>query len=358
VGITGSVGKTTTVGICAGVLEERFVTARSAESWNAEIGVAFTLLALTPLHQVAVIEMAMRGLGQMRELAEMARPRVGVVTNIADTHLELLGSRARIADAKAELLETLPPEGVAIVNGDDAFAPRLLRDVRCRIIRFGAAPDADVRATTASSSARGCRFTLHLGGQQADVSMPVVGTHHVQNALAAASVGLAMGLTLAEIRAGLGKAHVAKMRQEVVVLDDDVMLIDDSYNASPQSMAAAFDVLQQIGGARRRVLVLGEMLELGPEAAAFHREVGDLAASLGPAGVVVVGPHARWYLEGAAWRALPAPATAWAATSLEAVTVVKRLIRSGDVVLVKGSRGIEMEHIVAALRAGPVLSHP
>ncbi len=357
VGITGSVGKTTTVGMCARMLEERYVTARSAESWNAEIGVAMTLLGLGPAHQIAVVEMAMRGLGQIRELVDMAQPRIGVVTNIGDAHLELLGSRDRIAQAKAELLEGLPADGDAIVNADDPFAPRLVRDVRCRVIRYGTGADADVRAARIRSSAGGCRFTLLVGTQDREVALPVVGAHQARNALAAAAVAYVLGLSLDEIARGLARAPVSKMRQELLTVDD-ILIVDDSYNASPQSMATAFEVLRQVGGRRRRVLVLGEMLELGPDAPAFHREAGDLAAALKPALLVVVGPNARWYLEGAGRAALPAETTAWAATADAAIPIVRESVKPGDVVLVKGSRGIAMEHVVAALRQDRVAGGP
>lgn len=357
VGVTGSVAKTTTVGMCAALLEERFATARSAESWNAEIGVALTLLGLRPRHQVAVIEMAMRGLGQIRELVEMALPRIGAVTTIGDAHLELLGSRENIAAAKAELLEGLPPDGVAIVNADDPWTARLIRDVRCRIVRFGVAPDADVKVTAIRADAAGSRFVLHLGPQAAEAYLPVVGAHQVRNALVAAAVGQTLGLSIQEIVAGLARVRAAKMRQEIVVFDD-LLIVDDSYNASPQSMTAAFDVVRHVGGARRRVLALGEMRELGPEAAGFHRRVGEQAAALRPAFLLAVGPNAGWYLDGAIAGGLPRQATAWVATPQEAVPVLQGALRPGDIILVKGSRAIEMEHIVAALRAGTPAGHP
>ncbi|MDR7545308.1 MAG: UDP-N-acetylmuramoyl-tripeptide--D-alanyl-D-alanine ligase [Armatimonadota bacterium] len=353
VGITGSVGKTTTVGMCAQVLCERFVTARSAESWNAEIGVALTLLGLAPSHQVAVVEMAMRGLGQIRDLVEMARPRIGAVTTIGETHLELLGSREHIAAAKAELVEGLPADGVAIVNADEAASARLVRDARCRIVRFGMVPEADVRATEVRSSAEGCRFTLHVDREAAPARLPLVGLHQVRNALVAAAVGRALGLSLDEIVAGLARARVAKMRGEILTADD-VILIDDSYNASPQSMAAAFEVLRQVGGARRRILALGEMRELGPASPAFHRQVGAQAAALAPALLVAVGEGARAYLDGAQAAGLSARAVVWVASAQEAIPIVRAAIRSGDVVLVKGSRAVEMEHVVGALRAREV----
>jgi UDP-N-acetylmuramoyl-tripeptide--D-alanyl-D-alanine ligase len=355
VGVTGSVGKTTTVGMCATVLQTRYKTARSGEAWNAEIGVALTLLGLRSSHQVAVIELAMRGLGQIRELVAMARPRIGAVTTIGDTHLELLGSREHIATAKAELLEDLPSDGVAVVNADEPLTARLVRHVRCRVVRFGTSADADVRATAITSLPGGCRFHLHLESQADAVVLPVVGAHQVRNALVAAAVGQALGLTLPEIAAGLARVRVAKMRQEILTVDD-VVIIDDAYNASPQSMTAAFDVLRQVSGARRRVMALGEMRELGSESPEFHRVVGREAATLAPALLLAVGPGAQGYLDGATAAGLPPVAMAWVATPQEAAPVLCKVIRPGDVVLIKGSRAIEMEHVVAALRRGAPVS--
>jgi UDP-N-acetylmuramoyl-tripeptide--D-alanyl-D-alanine ligase len=357
IGITGSVGKTTTVGLCASVLERRYEVLRSAPSWNAEQGVALTLLGLRPHHQAAVIEMAMRGLGQIRELVEMAAPRIGAVTNVGDTHLELLGSREQIAAAKAELLEGLPADGVAIVNADEALTERLVRHVRCAVVTVGVARPADVRATEITRSNGGYAFRLRAGGDETPVDLPLPGSHQVRNALVAAAVGRAMDLSLAEIRDGLARARPIRMRQNVVMAGE-LLLIDDSYNASPQSMAAAFEVLAQVGGRRRRVLALGEMRELGPQSREFHRRVGREAAALAPAFLLAVGPSAGWYLEGAADAGLPLASAAAVTTTDEAVSVLRAVLRPGDVVLVKGSRAIEMERVVRALREGEPVSRP
>lgn len=361
VGITGSVGKTTTVGLCAEVLGVRFNAARSAESWNAELGVALALLGLDQGVEVAVIEMAMRGLGQIRELVEMALPRIGAVTTIGDTHLELLGTRENIAAAKAELLEGLPANGTAIVNADEPLTERLVRNVRCPVVRFGLSPEADVRATEIRCTPDGCAFVLDVGGQvggrQGDVTLSLPGTHQVRNALVAAAVGHAFGLGLHEIAAGLARACQAKMRQEIIHLGE-LLVVDDTYNASPQSMQAAFDVVVLAGGSRRRVLVLGEMLELGPDTPEFHRRVGRQAAELQPALLLVVGPNARWYLDGAASAVLAPGAAAWAGTTEEAIPLLRSAVRPGDIVLIKGSRGIEMEKVLQGLRAGMEVASP
>ncbi|HET8679919.1 MAG TPA: UDP-N-acetylmuramoyl-tripeptide--D-alanyl-D-alanine ligase, partial [bacterium] len=341
----------TTVALCAKVLETRYRVARSAESWNAELGVALTMLAVQPTHDVAVVELAMRGPGEIRDLVAIARPRIGAVTTIGDTHLELLGTREQIAAAKAELLEGLPADGVAIVNADEALTDRLIRDVRCRIVPVGMSRDAEVRATAITRiNGNGYTFHLTLGAQEADVILPLPGTHQVRNALVAAAVGHVMHLSPREIIAGLSRARPAKMRQELVTIGD-VLLIDDTYNASPQSMDAAFEVMAQVGGRRRRILVLGEMRELGPQTEEFHRRVGQRAAALSPACLLVVGPNARGYLDGAAAGGLQANAMASAATTAEAVPLLRQIVQPGDVVLIKGSRAVEMERLADALRA-------
>ena len=357
VGVTGSVGKTTAVGLAAQVLSSRYAVLRSEASWNAELGVALTLLGLHEGHDVAVIEMAMRGPGQIRELVEMARPRIGAVTTVGEAHLEFLGSREHIAAAKAELIEGLPPDGTAIVNADEALTERLVRDARCPVVRVGVARDADVRAAEITRSNGGYTFLLHLDHQEAHVRLPLPGAHQVRNALVAAAIGHTLGLSPREIVAALGRARPAKMRQDVLTVGD-MVIIDDAYNASPQSMDAAFEVVTQVGGRRRRVLALGEMRELGPQAPEFHHRVGRAAAALEPAFLLVVGPNARWYLEGATEAGLPVAATAHAQTVEEAIPLLRQALRSGDVVLIKGSRAIEMEHLVHALREREPVSNP
>lgn len=350
VGITGSVGKTTTVGLCAEVLSVRFNTARSAESWNAELGVALALLGLGRGVEVAVIEMAMRGLGQIRDLVAMALPRIGAVTTIGDTHLETLGTRENIAAAKAELLEGLPADGTAIVNADEPLTERLVRAVRCPVVRVGLSREADVRASEIRRRSNGCAFVLDVGGRQGEVSLMLPGAHQVHNALVAAAVGHALGLGLHEITAGLARARQAKMRQEILRFGE-MLVVDDTYNASPQSMQAAFEVVVLAGQSRRRVLVLGEMLELGSDSAEFHRRVGRQAAELLPALLLAVGPNAHRYLEGAAAAGLAPGAAAWARTTEEAIPLLLQAVRPGDVVLIKGSRGVEMEKVLEGLRA-------
>jgi UDP-N-acetylmuramoyl-tripeptide--D-alanyl-D-alanine ligase len=214
---------------------------------------------------------------------------------------------------------------------------------------FGQSAQAGVRAGDLQPVDGGTRFTLHIGTQRAPVRLGLIGSHQVQNAAAAAATGHVMGQTLDEIVRGLERTTPTKMRQHVAMIGD-LLVIDDSYNASPQSMAAAFEVVSRIRGDRRLVLVLGEMLELGPTAPERHRRVGEDAVALRAAALIAVGPNAQWYADGAARAGMPPASVIAAPSSDAAIPLVRQTVRSGDLVLIKGSRGIEMERIVEALK--------
>jgi len=348
VGITGSVGKTTTTTMCAGVLATRFKVLRTKDDWNAEIGVPLTVLGLEPEHQVAVIEMAMRGMGQITELVEIAQPQVGVVTNVGDTHLELLGSREHIARAKEELIRGLPSGGTAVLNIDDPFVARMRPGADRTVLTYGLSPSASIRAESIVQDHAGVQFGLSFEGRVVTARLRTWGRHNVMNALAAAGVGVAFGLDLQNIARGLESFVPPKMRLQRVQLGD-LLIINDAYNASPSSMEAAFEVLGDVAGGRRTVAVLGEMKELGPDAARLHREVGVSVARRRVALLVTVEQGGNQIAEGAAAGGMPAEAIIRILSVEAAVTRVPALIRPNDVVLVKGSRALEMERIVSAL---------
>ncbi len=347
VGVTGSVGKTTVAALAAAVLAQRYRVVCSEETWNAEIGVPLTVLRATADTDVVVAEMAMRGLGQIRELVEIARPRIGVVTNVGETHLGLLGSVERIAQAKGELVEGLPPDGTAILNADDPWTRYLAALAPCRILRFGLAPEAEVRAEQVVVAGRGSPFRLVVGTEAAEARLPLPGRHNVGNALAAAAVAASLGVPVAAVCAGLERAPQPSRRLQVEEVGD-LLVINDTYNASPRSVRAALDVLDGLAGARRRVAVLGDMRELGDESARLHREIGREVAQRGTALILAVGPEASVLAEGAREAAgsevLHLPDREAAAALLPA------LIRPGDVILVKGSRALGLEAVVEALR--------
>ncbi len=348
VGVTGSVGKTTTTQLCAAVLARRFTVAATQEDWNAEIGVPLTLLGLMPRHQVVVIEMAMRGSGQIAELVEIAAPSVGVVTSIGESHMEMLGSREDIARAKGELIAGLPPGGVAVLNRDDDLVAGLARLCRGRVITYGLAGPADVTAAHVRFEPEGMAFRLIAAGTRADVRLPAWGRHNVGNALAAAAVGLALGMDVETIAAGAASWSPPKMRLQPIRLGE-ILVINDAYNSSPTSVRAALDVLEEVGRGRRLIAVLGEMRELGPQSLDLHRAVGGDVARRHLAALLTVGHGAEAIGDGAAEAGMARDRIEHVATVEEAAGRLRALLRGGDVVLIKGSRAVRMEHIVDAL---------
>ncbi|MDI6893125.1 MAG: UDP-N-acetylmuramoyl-tripeptide--D-alanyl-D-alanine ligase [Bacillota bacterium] len=349
VGITGSLGKTSTKDMAASVLGTRYRVLRNEGNLNTEVGVPLTLLQLDSTHEVALIEMAMRGRGQITYLAGLARPRMGVVTNVSESHLELLGSVEEVARAKAELVAALPPDGTAVLNGDDPRVRAMAEECPGRVVYFGLGEECQVRATGVQSLAdRGSRFLLHLDGERAEVLLPVPGRHQVPNALAAAALGWVLDLPAADIVRGLQDPALSGMRMEVLRLGG-LTVLNDAYNASPTSTSAALETLVEMPGSRH-LAVLGDMLELGSRTVPGHREVGRLVARLGLDHLVTVGPHSRELARAAREEGMPAPRIARVDAAPEAARLVSDLVKEGDVVLVKGSRGMKLEQVVAALR--------
>ena len=348
VGVTGSVGKTATAAMCAAVLEGTYRVARTRDDWNAEIGVPLTILSMDDHTDVAVLEMAMRGLGQIADLVRIARPEIGVVTNIGESHLELLGSIENVARAKGELIEGLPARGTAVLNAEDERVLRLRDRSPAPVLTFGLIPAADVRAERVTFTDGGMRFRLVRNDGAAEVSLGSWGVHSVSNALAAAAVAQAMDVGVEAVAAGLARWTPPKMRLQPLPLGD-ILVINDAYNASPASMAAAFEVLRHVAGTRRRIVVLGEMKELGERSAALHRAAGREAASVGAVRIVAGGADARSLAAGA--HDAGTGATVYLEPDApEAAARLRTVIRPGDVVLVKGSRVVAMERVVDMLR--------
>ncbi len=349
VGITGSVGKTTTAQLCASVLGQKLSVAVTKDDWNAEIGVPLTLLSLTPQHRVVVLEMAMRGLGQIAELVEIAQPSIGVVTTIGEAHLEFLGSRENIARAKGELIVGLPPDGVAVLNRDDEWVARLAPLSRARVMTYGLDGEADVSASHVRFEPAGMAFRLSVGGRHANVHLPAWGRHNVSNALAAAAVGVTQGLDVATIGAGCAAWKAPKMRLEPVRVGD-VLILNDAYNSSPASAHAAFDVLEDVARGARMLAVLGAMKELGPHSAEMHRAVGTDIARRHIAALLTVGEGAEAIGEGAVAGGMDRARVEHVGTVAQAAGRLREMLQPKDVVLVKGSRAVEMERIVETLR--------
>jgi len=362
IGITGSTGKTTTKDLVAGVLSTRLRTFKTRGNFNNEIGLPLTLLDMDGQCEVAVVEMAMRGPGEIDGLSRIARPDGAVITNIGETHLELLGSVSNIAAAKGEILEHIPPDGFALLHAESPFIRREAGRCRGRVVFFGLSESAGIRAENIRPEGGGSRFDAVVNGERYEYYIPVPGRHNVVNALAAIGVGLEMGLAAGEIAAGLATATLTGMRLEISEAGG-LTVINDAYNASPASVGAALQVLTGTAGGRRRVAVLGNMLELGPRSTGGHREVGETAAKLGVDYLVAVGDLAAGIAGGALSAGLPAERIFHCEDNEGAAKVLGGLLLEGDVVLVKGSRGMKMEQIVQRLLGSPVaraagVNHP
>ncbi|HET7829246.1 MAG TPA: UDP-N-acetylmuramoyl-tripeptide--D-alanyl-D-alanine ligase [Candidatus Limnocylindrales bacterium] len=355
VGVTGSIAKTSTKEAVAGVLERRFRTLRTEGNQNNEVGMPLTVLRLGPEHEAMVLEMGMYTGGEIRELAAIGLPSVGIVTAVQPVHLSRIGSLDAIEDAKAELVEALPSAvdgGLAILNADDDRVRRMASRTRARARTYGFAADADIRAEdVASLGFDGMAFRLVTPEGSRDVTIPALGRLAVHNALAATAAGLAAGMTLDEIVPGLAAPARAEHRS-VVHRAGGIVIVDDAYNASPGSVTAALELLAGLPG--RHVAVLGEMRELGDAHDSGHRQAGEAAGrTLDRLVVVDGGPGgaARGIAEGALAAGLAPERLTIAADAAGAVEVLRGELRPGDVVLVKASRGIELEHVVDGLIA-------
>lgn len=349
VGVTGSVGKTTCKESIAAVLRQRYETLKSEGNYNNEIGLPLTLLQLTRSHQYVVVEMGMYAVGEIAKLAEIAQPQVGVVTNVGPTHLERLGTLERIAQAKAELPRALPEAergGIAILNADDERVAAMAEHTRAQVFTYGLGPSADLWVDEIESQGlEGTRFRFHRGSETICAQVPMLGRHSVQTAMSAAAVGLVEGMSWSEILAGLNDSS-SQLRLMALSGPKGCTLLDDSYNSSPASSIAALNLLAELDG--RKIVVMGDMLELGPYEQEGHRLVGRRARDVADL-VVAVGPLGRTIGEEAREAGLPAEAVLFAASNAEAAKLVDGLARPGDVVLIKGSRGMKMEEIVVAL---------
>jgi UDP-N-acetylmuramoyl-tripeptide--D-alanyl-D-alanine ligase len=345
VAITGSTGKTSTKDVLAALCAPVARTVAAEASFNNELGVPLTLCRLEADTEVCVLELAMRGLGQIADLARIARPEVGVITGVGPVHLELVGTVAAVAQAKAELVEALPHGGVAVVPAEATeLAPYLKRD-DIEVRRFS---PADV--LRAEVDGERTHAVLAVAGRELELTFNFVARHHLVNALAALNAYDALGLPLERAREGASAVTFSRWRGEEVALEGDGLLINDAYNANPVSMRAALDHLVARAGARRRVAVLGDMAELGPEAVRYHREIGRYAGQVGVDVLVAVGPLARHYVEGQG----ELLTVRHAETREEAVAALDELLRPGDCVLVKASRSMGLETIAEALAGARV----
>jgi murE/murF fusion protein len=361
VGLTGSNGKTTTKELLAAALRAGFgddAVVATDGNLNNHIGVPLTALTVEAHHRVAVFEMGMNHLGEIRSYCDIVRPVMGLVTNMGTAHAGNVGGVEGVAAAKAELFAALPKDGTAIVNADDARCVREAQDkARCPQLFFGSASFADVHLDEVIDlDEGGQRLSLRYKDQSTTTTIPLDGRHNAENAVGAVAAAIAVGVDFAVAAAGVANMHVAHGRLERRRRDDGTLILDDSYNANPDSMEAGLETLRAVAGMKRRVAILGEMLELGPHAASAHSHIGAAAAQSGIAMLMCCGTHRQSYADGARGAGLNDIVVA--TDSAELATMAPAHVRKDDVVLIKGSRGARMERVVEALLSEGQASSP
>lgn len=351
VAVTGSNGKTTTKEMVAKTLSQRWRLKKTAGNLNNRIGLPQTVLGLTAGHRAAVLELGVDAEGQTARLAEIARPTVGLITNVGNDHLEFFGNVEGSARAKAELLARLPRDGALVLNADDPFYEFFRRRARCAVVSFGFREQADVRGSHVQRQGARTEFRCHVAGRRRSqrLSLHVHGTHNVSNALAAIAVGHVLGLSVTTMATGLSRFRPVAMRSQVSSWQG-ITVIQDYYNANPDSMKAAVTLLQELGTGRRTIAVLGDMLELGTETRTLHREVGAFLPGSRVSLLVTCGELGREVAYGASTEGMTASRIFKARGVNDAARILKKLVEPGDVVLLKASRAMQFECLVDALR--------
>ena len=339
VAVTGSAGKTTTKEAIAHVLSTRFRVRKSEGNFNNHFGLPLMLLKVEPDDDLAVVEMGMSHAGEITSLAGIAQPDTGVVTNVAPVHLEFFNSIADIARAKYELIESLPATGTAVLNADDEYVSQFGRSFRGKVVTYGLGPTATVRAENVEAlGERGSRFELVVGDRRATVFFPLVGNHNIYNGLAAVAIALDQGIPLADAASAIASLSPPEKRGQVVRIGN-ITVVNDCYNSNPKALMAMVDALASME-AKRRIVVAGEMLELGPQAEAMHRECGRHMAGKGIDVLVGVRGLAQEMVEAAKAAGM---VTEFVSRPEQAGEWLARETRDGDAVLVKASRGVQLE---------------
>lgn len=354
VGITGSNGKTTTKEMIWSILSRNVSVLKNEGNLNNHIGVPLTLLRLDPSHNMAIIEMGISDRGEITRLCQIAGPTSAIITNVGPTHLERLGRIENVAAAKGEILSFIDPGGVCVLNRDDTFFDVFKAKVSGRVVSFGMSPHADVYTGSADVSFDGrsiesMRFRLVCPLGEVDINLHVIGLHNLYNALGAAATAYALGVHLEDIKYGLEKFVPVKMRS-VVEHAGGIYIINDTYNANPASMVAAIDTLKNLKEGKQKFAVLGDMLELGENTAAAHRDLGIYIAGTGIDGLIAVGEFAGYVAEGAIDAGMDENNALACNDCVQALDSIKQWIKKGDILLVKGSRGMKMERIVEGLK--------
>ena len=348
IAVTGSTGKTSTKDMIAAMLGARYNTHKNTGNFNNEIGLSHTLLALEETHEASVVEMGMNHAGEISVLSRMARPDAAVITNIGLSHIGNLGSQENILAAKLEILEGMAPDAPLIINGEDALLIGAAREMDRPVVRCGFSEGHDVRATDVGMSEAGSVFTAVTADASCQIRLNAPGRHSIQNCLCALGAVLSVGLTLEQAAKGIATLTAANMRLTVETTDFGTKIVNDAYNASPDSVAAALAVLMEMD-ARRRYAVLGDMLEMGEYAKEAHYETGKKAAKSGIDGLVAIGELSRHTAQGAKDAGMDGAKVYHCMEQNDAVTYLRASLGPGDAVLVKGSRGMRLERIVDVL---------
>lgn len=352
VGVTGSAGKTTTKEMIASVLGKKFTVLRSIGNFNNEFGLPLCLLRVERSQTMAVLEMGMSAKGEIRKLASIAEPNEGVITNVNPVHLEFFDSIDGIAEAKAELLEGLVEPRIAYLNNDDSRVRAMARKFSGKIVTYGVKSVAAFKVQQIEDlGLGGSAFTVHHGRRDVNFVLPLLGTHNVANALAAVAVGVTHEVPWEDIRAAVAEMKPEKMRGQVIKFKEGFAVVDDCYNSNPKALTEMIRFLGRLQGYSRKIIVAGEMLELGSESGELHRACGREAARIDGAIVVGIQGETRSLLDGAREGGVDDERLHFAADAMQAGELLAHMVKPGDVVLFKGSRGVKLELALNALRA-------
>ena len=349
VAITGSNGKTTTRQMTAAVVARKFNTLSTTGNYNNQIGVPLTLLRLAPEHRWAVVELGSNSPGEIARLAQICSPDIGVITNVAPAHLEGLGSLDGVMREKEQLLDHLKAKGKAVLNADDRRVSKIAARTKKDVLFFGLSERAAIRASAVNEKASGISFSLDLPQESLTVDLKAAGHFMVVNALAAAAVGHLLGLPAAEIKAGLETFEPAWGRMNILQTASGIHVIDDTYNANPESMKAAITTLVSLRANNRSIFVAGDMLELGAQAESLHRQVGVRAATANINKLLVTGDYADAVADGAKKAGMKSE-NIFTGSQGKILNALKGSLKPGDWVLVKGSRGAHMDTVVEGLK--------
>jgi len=349
VAITGSTGKTTTKNMIAQVLEKKFSVLKTLGNYNNQIGLPLTVFELDEKHEIAVVEMGMSGFGEIKGLMDIVHPRVSVMTNIGTSHIELLGSRENILKAKMEIFDGMMDGARGVVNADDLLLNKGVEDLTIPIVSYGI-QKGDYRAFDIKTMGQyGIAYTLKEQGREYKVEVPLPGRHNIYNSLAAVAVGRIFGMDFEDIVEGLKSVEKEKMRLNIYTISSNIKIINDAYNASPDSMKAALDVLDEIA-VGRKIAVLADMLEMGSFAEEWHREVGGYVVDSEVDILVTVGDDSRFIGYDAQDRGMNSGCIYHFSNKEEAGQLLDNLVEDNDTILFKGSRGMRMEELASRLR--------